>query len=193
MGPEGEEMLMRTQWVLLAMLICAVPASANADESSATADARPSARGMDFDVYIRLRKGMTEELALLAYQEQQRLDIINQSIRDLGPTAPTGGGGHTGHITPTAYADGGAFDGPIIINEPGSSGLERVNIGSTSFGSNTAALVIPFGSGNVDANKGGGQPIQIYNTWQIQGGNSDQIVNLAIGKMQDMLEAVIKR
>ncbi len=51
---------MRKRWMLLAMLLCAVSASAYANESSATADARPSVRGMDFDVYIRLRKGMTE-------------------------------------------------------------------------------------------------------------------------------------
>ena len=42
------------------MLFCTVSASAYAKESSATTDARPSVRGMDFDVYIRLRKGMSE-------------------------------------------------------------------------------------------------------------------------------------
>ena len=51
---------MRKRWMLLAMLLCAVSASAYANEPSATAEARPSVRGMDFDVYIRLRKGMSE-------------------------------------------------------------------------------------------------------------------------------------
>lgn len=56
-------MRMRNYWIWLAMLLCV--ASANADErgervTTRVADAQGSARGMDFDVYIRLRKGMTE-------------------------------------------------------------------------------------------------------------------------------------
>lgn len=51
---------MQKRWMLLAMLFCAVSAPAYANDSSATTDARPSVRGMDFDVYIRLRKGMSE-------------------------------------------------------------------------------------------------------------------------------------
>jgi hypothetical protein len=55
-------MQMQKNWILLAMLACV--ASANADEGSGgvtttIADAQASASGMDFDVYIRLRKGMT--------------------------------------------------------------------------------------------------------------------------------------
>jgi len=47
-------------WVLPAML-CAFSGPVAADESvRAQADTRPAARGMDFDVYIRLRKGMSE-------------------------------------------------------------------------------------------------------------------------------------
>ena len=51
---------MRKQWMLPAILFCMVAGSAVANESSGTADVRSSVRGMDFDGYIRLRKGMTE-------------------------------------------------------------------------------------------------------------------------------------
>ena len=56
-------MRMRKYGIWLAMLACV--ASANADERSGRvttpiADAQAPARGMDFDVYIRLSKGMTE-------------------------------------------------------------------------------------------------------------------------------------
>jgi hypothetical protein len=58
---------MRQHWMLLAMLFCVVPGTVNANETgarvegpTAAADTRPSVRGMEFDVYIRLRNGMTE-------------------------------------------------------------------------------------------------------------------------------------
>lgn len=51
---------MQKHWLLLAALICVAPAVASADEPSGAGTAKSSARGMDFDSYIRLRKGMTE-------------------------------------------------------------------------------------------------------------------------------------
>ena len=51
---------MQRPWLLLAALLCAAPGLASADEPAGAATAKSSARGMDFDVYIRLRKGMTE-------------------------------------------------------------------------------------------------------------------------------------
>ena len=51
----------RKHWLLLVALICVVPGVASADDASAaTGAAKSAARGMSFDAYIRLRKGMTE-------------------------------------------------------------------------------------------------------------------------------------
>jgi hypothetical protein len=66
MVQKGAEMLVRKLlvpriWLLPAMLLCALSGPVVADDPSrAQAESRPATRGMDFDVYIRLRKGMTE-------------------------------------------------------------------------------------------------------------------------------------
>jgi hypothetical protein len=145
---------------------------------------------------VVLRQGLQDELALLQTQEQQRMAIIQASINDLtNPPSQTYTSAGQKKQVPV-FAGGGGFNAgdPFVFNEPGSSGFEQVNIGSTSFGSNTAALVIPFGSGNVNPNSGGGgQSIVLQPIFQISGAsNPDQIVNLAVGKLQDMLEGVIK-
>jgi hypothetical protein len=54
------KLLVQMSWIVLAMLITQAQTVAADESTRVQADARPAARGMDFDVYIRLRKSMSE-------------------------------------------------------------------------------------------------------------------------------------
>ena len=147
-----------------------------------------------------LRQGLATELDLYRQQEQQRIAIAEQtqdtiiakataSLQQLGQTgAPQQG--RAGGIS--QFANGGDFASgqPFIMSEGGAP--ENLNIGGGSSQINGAALVYPLQSGSVTPQGGNKQPISLTNNWNISGNNNaEQIVSLAVGKMQDMLEGLM--
>jgi len=120
--------------------------------------------------------------------EYQHALAVFQGVSRLG-----GGGGRA-----TATRAGGGSLGAFqlsTVNEPYSSGNETFSSGgqSAAFPSNTAGYFLPFKSGQVNANNGGGgSNVAVSNTFNISGGNPKDIAKAVDDRLEQSIRRIFK-